>query len=62
MLKVTKYSFMQSEFKLLGHFVNKTAVKVDNGEIKETLKAPRPSNVTEIGSFRGFSYYKDALE
>ena len=53
--KYKKREFWLEEVVFSGHAVSKEGIKVDFQKVKAVIKCQRLANVTEIGSFLGFS-------
>ena len=53
--KLKKCEFWLTEVTFLGHAVTKEGIKVDPQKINAVTEWPRPTNVTEVRSFSGFS-------
>ena len=56
-LKPSKCEFFKQEIKYLGHVVSKDGIATDNSKIQAIIEWPRPTTVTEVRSFLGFTNY-----
>lgn len=62
-LNKEKSKFFDSEVHYLGHVISSNGIKKDPNKIKSIVKAPRPSNVSEVRAFIGMvSYYGKFIE
>ena len=57
-LKLKKCAFMQDRVEYFGHAIDASGVHMTRDKIEAILKAPRPTNVSELRSLIGMiSYY-----
>ena len=54
-LKPRKYEFFQRQIAYLGHIVSKDGVETGPKKIKAIVNWPRPSTVSDVHSFLGFT-------
>ena len=54
-LKPSKYQFFKGWIVYLGHIISKDRVETDPKKIKAIVNWPRPSTVTDVHSFLGFT-------
>ncbi len=57
MARLEKCAFLQQEVRYLGHVISSRGVATDPSKIDAVAQWPRPSSVTELQSFLGFSSY-----
>ncbi|KAF7707169.1 hypothetical protein HF521_018387 [Silurus meridionalis] len=55
--RLEKCTFIQQEVKYLGHVISSRGVATDPSKIEAVAQWPRPSSITELRSFLGFSSY-----
>lgn len=55
--RLDKCAFLQREVRYLGHVISSKGVATDPSKIEAVAQWPRPSSVTELRSFLGFSSY-----
>ncbi len=61
--RLEKCAFLQQEVRYLGHVISSRGVATDPSKIEAVAQWPRPSSVTELRSFLGFSsYYRQFVE
>ena len=59
MLKPSKCEFFKRWIAYLGHIVSKDGIEIDPKKIKAIVNWPRPTTVTDVHSFLGFtSHYR----
>ena len=57
--KFSKCEFWLDQVAFLGHVVSRDSIQVDSKKIEAIAEWPRPTTVTEVGSFLGLaSYYR----
>lgn len=56
-VKLSKCAFGLQELENLGHIVTPTGVKVDQSKIEVMIKWPRPTNISDLRGFLGFTSY-----
>ena len=56
-LKPSKCEFFKAELKYLGHIVSKQGIATDPKKVQAIQDWPRPTTVTEVRSFTGFTNY-----
>ena len=56
-LKPSKCEFFKQELAYLGHVISKHGIKTDPKKVEAIHKWPVPTNMTEVRSFLGFTYY-----
>jgi hypothetical protein len=62
-LKVSKCSFMQNEVTYCGYVINKEGAKPMPGNVEAVVKAPAPTNLTELRGFLGMvNYYNNYVD
>ena len=62
-LKLTKCSFMKDEVTYCGYVINKHGAKPMPGNVEAVMKAPAPTNLTELRGFLGMvNYYNNYVE
>ena len=54
-LMLSKFSFAQTNIKLLGHFVDKSGIAVDQSKVEVIRNAPIPNTATELRNFLGLA-------
>lgn len=61
--RLEKCAFLQQEVRYLGHVISSRGVATDPSKIEAVAQWPRPSSVTQLRSFLGFSsYYRRFVE
>ena len=56
-LKPSKCEFFKDRIAYLGHIVSKVGIETDPKKIRDIWEWPRPSTVTDVRQFLGFTNY-----
>ena len=62
-LRISKCSFMKEEVTYCGYVINKQGAKPMPGNVEAVVKAPAPTNLTELQGFLGMvNYYNNYVD